>query len=116
MIVATFHMGVRWQRALESKVAFSFVATWGWLRVANALLFFLILFGFLGGIGLLAKVAVNIASGPTPPAAASPAEAQSLHIPHQSALPLPSDKRLTHRSSGPPPAAAELNRQHGIAR
>jgi len=70
IIVATFHMGVRWRKALQSgEVAFAFVATWNWLRIANALLAFLILCSFLGGIGLVARVAIGVvsssAAGPT---------------------------------------------------
>lgn len=62
MIIATFHMGVRWRKGLEAKdVGFMFVATWNWLRIANAALAFLILCSFLGGVGALARVAVGVA-------------------------------------------------------
>ena len=72
MIVATFHMGVRWRKALETKdVGFIFVATWNWLRIANGVLAFLILCSFLGGIGLVARVAIGVASS----AAAEPGPA-----------------------------------------
>ena len=77
MIVATFHMGVRWRKALEAKdVGFMFVATWNWLRIANGLLAFLILCSFLGGVGLVARVAIGVASSvaanPDPVAAVRP--------------------------------------------
>jgi hypothetical protein len=63
MIVATFHMGVRWRKALEAKeMAFAFVATWNWLRIANAVLAFLILCSFLGGVGSIARVAIGVAA------------------------------------------------------
>jgi hypothetical protein len=67
MIIATFHMGVRWRTALEAKqAAFSFVATWNWLRLANAALAFLILCSFLGGVGLIARVAIDVANAAGP--------------------------------------------------
>lgn len=63
MIVATFHMGVRWRKALEAKeAAVMFIATWNWLRIANAALAFLILCSFLGGVGSIARVAIGVAS------------------------------------------------------
>jgi hypothetical protein len=55
MIVATFHMGVRWRKALEDKSAgIVFVVTWLWLRIVNGVIAFLILCSFLGGIALVA--------------------------------------------------------------
>ena len=51
MIVATFHMGVRWRKALDDKSAgILFVATWPWLRITNGVIAFLILCSFLGGV------------------------------------------------------------------
>ena len=63
MIVATFHMGVLWRKALQGNgIGFEFIATWPWLRVANAALALLILCSFLGGIGLVARVAIGVAA------------------------------------------------------
>lgn len=67
MIVATFHMGIRWQKTLQSPgTTFEFVATWNWLRVANGVLAFLVLCCFLLGISLLAQVAVGVVLVETP--------------------------------------------------
>ena len=66
MIVATFHMGVRWRKALEANdVAFAFVATWPLLRIANAALAFVILCSFLGGVYLVARVAIGVVGSAT---------------------------------------------------
>lgn len=61
MIVATFHMGVRWRKALEDNSGVIFIATWLWLRIANGVLAFLILCSFLGGVALVAYVAIGVA-------------------------------------------------------
>jgi hypothetical protein len=62
MIVATFHMGVRWRKSLEGTApGFQFVASWAWLRIANAALALLILLSSLGGIALVARVALGAA-------------------------------------------------------
>lgn len=62
MIVATFHMGVRWRKALEDKRASAiFIATWPALRIANGVLGLLVLCSFLGGIALIAYVAIGVA-------------------------------------------------------
>ena len=61
MIIATFHMGVRWQKALEDKKKdLTFVATWPWLRVLNGVLGASILFSCIGGIALMAYVALGV--------------------------------------------------------
>lgn len=62
MIVATFHMGVRWRKVLENKDAgIGFIATWSWLRIANGVLALFILCSFLAGIALVARVAIGVA-------------------------------------------------------
>ncbi len=62
-IVSTFHIGVRLRKALDSNgpEAFQFVATWGWLRILNAILGLSILVSCLAGIGLVAQVAIGVA-------------------------------------------------------
>lgn len=65
MIVATFHMSVRWQQILEQtseNISAVTIATWSWLRISNAILGFLILCSFLSGIALVAYVAIGVAS------------------------------------------------------
>jgi hypothetical protein len=87
MIVATFHMGVRWQQILEQKsetMSAMTIATWPWLRIANALLGLLILCSFLAGIALVAYVAIGVASNSTTLAApASPHATMSNVINYQ---------------------------------
>jgi len=62
MIVATFHMGVRWRAALETRNSSStFIATWNWLRIINAVLGASILVSFLVGVYLVARVAIDAA-------------------------------------------------------
>lgn len=62
MIIATFHMGVRWSKKLgDPKANFSTVATWTWLRVLNAILGVSVVVSCLIGIGLMAHVAVGVA-------------------------------------------------------
>ena len=66
MIVATFHMGVKMQSALERTPYIGiFVATWPWLRIANGLMGLLILCSFLAGIALVGYVAIEVAENAT---------------------------------------------------
>ena len=64
MIIATFHMGVRWRKNLEDnkKNDFVFVATWSWLRVLNAALGISVLCSCVTGIALMAYVSLGVAS------------------------------------------------------
>jgi hypothetical protein len=118
MIVATFHMGVRWRRALETKKeGVVFVATWSWLRVANGVVALLILCSFLGGIGLVARVAIGVAgasAAPPQPASApssgsgSGSKPSSASMPERSvSAPNPSFERT---AAGVPASAAQVKR------
>lgn len=61
MIAATFHMGVRWRKALTEQPGKTvFVATWSWLRILNAAIGFSALLSFLIGLVLVAQVAVGV--------------------------------------------------------
>lgn len=103
MIVATFHMGVRWHKELQKgTAAFVFIATWSWLRIANAIVALSVLCSCLAGIALMAYVALGVASALT---AASAPVSQSASIP--ATAPNPSIERTdTGRSA----SAAHGNR------
>src|ERR1700689_3590364 len=59
---ATFHMGVRWRKHMESPSAGTyFVVTWGWLRILNVALAASALISFLVGVVLISQVAVGVA-------------------------------------------------------
>ena len=63
MIIATFHMGVRWRKKLEAaNEDVVFVATWPWLRIVNAILGVSILCSCVIGIAFMAYVAHGVAS------------------------------------------------------
>ena len=62
MIIGTFHMGVKWRALLGGTNGnFAVIATWSWLRIANALLALVVLCSFLAGIALVAYVAIGVA-------------------------------------------------------
>ncbi len=63
MIIATFHMGVRWRKNLQvPKEDFVFLATWPWLRILNASLGASALVSCVIGIAFMAQVALGVAS------------------------------------------------------
>lgn len=66
MIAATFHMGVRWRKALQdNKEGVTFVATWPWLRIFNGGLGASVLICCVGGIALMGHVALGVIDAPT---------------------------------------------------
>ena len=66
MIIATFHMGIRWRKALEGKKeSFAFIATWPWLRVINGVIGVSVLCSCVAGIALMAYVALGVAGAPS---------------------------------------------------
>jgi hypothetical protein len=63
MVVATFHMSERMRKRMQSGGAPSvfFVATWRWLRIANATMGVSALLSFLAGLVLISQVAIGVA-------------------------------------------------------
>lgn len=98
MIGATFHMGVRWGRALQSGATSTvLVATWSWLRIANAALAASVLACFLVGVYFLGQVAVGVASAANTVPTASTAHPDQQVTPVEAGA--PAESQLKERAA-----------------
>jgi hypothetical protein len=77
MIAASFHIGVRWKKALEAPTGkVKIIASWTWLRLLNAIVGVAVLVSFLVGVALVARVAVSVADAAVPARTVQVATAQ----------------------------------------
>ena len=107
MIAATFHMGVRWRKRMEEgrTPGTFFVATWTWLRVANAVVGISALLSFLAGIVLISQVAIGVAHAAEPPKSPPVPTGASTCASDTSRVPAVANPKRDEPAAEVPPAA-----------